>query len=353
MAVSILTDDDEQVKFGNDDGEITWSKRRRVAVVDPNKLNGPGYVIRVKHGASGLLLVEDFQNGGVSMNDPRNGGIGAWGCHLWRRVDGGPVEAFDLTARQDGDLPGALHGAKSPVRVLGAPRITNGYGKFSYEVDFRDGFTNPLVTVGYDWTVLDSGVYAWVTTTLHPVPANIEYWIKEPKFVAAVGPFGGPDFRQLGLFDAASNQLALWQLPTTGANVVNWQMPQNARTRCRWQASNAVPGLTFSVVAEAALGAGAASSFWEGSAYGYDGWAQVANGRPTPPGSCAGYCLDAGGLKRKWEGAKRGTEPKTAVFFHAWEGGNGYPDCSCSAVAWVPESWTVWVSFAVGAGWQL
>ncbi|MGH8896314.1 MAG: hypothetical protein ACRDZ4_04645 [Egibacteraceae bacterium] len=348
MAVTVDTSDPTRAVFTT--SKVEWTIFREPVTEGANWV-GPGYVARAKEllSGAGRWLMDDLTNGD-SINDPRFGGLGCFGCHLGVAGQG----KWDLTGRMRPELNGGWGVARA--RELGAPRIESGVGKYAVEVDLRDGWTDPLLVVGYDYTIRDTGLDCYVTVAQAAPAGPGAYFIKEPKLVACVSPhLTGPNFRRLTVWSRAGALLRtidLTALPDPPVGTA--QLPEDLRCRARWENSSRNPGQTFNVVAEAAPAAGGVGETWEGSLHGLDRWAQLANSRAQYSPSCAAYCLTGGLLKRKWEVASWTTDERSSCMFHAWEGGTGYPDCECALRAWAPnEGWVTCLSASLGAGWTV
>ena len=352
--VALLINDEKQVRFANDDGEWSILKNH---FTSPNgqKWAGPGYIYRFKETKTPQqrLWVEDLnQPGGTSINDPDYGGLGCFGIQ-WARNFGETIEKWDLNGRMDGTVDGF---GVSGTEIITEPYVAeSGIGYFAIVVSFRDGWTDPLLKVTYDYEFHDSQVALYTTVETGPPAGPGATYVKEPKFVASVAPQGGPDFEEVKLFNRAGGLIATYdlsQIKDPGKSTI--QLAQNARARARFGKATAQGsiGKTFNLIA------GDGHVFlgdWEGGVNGLDAWAVDANNLPRLSEEGESYCLNpAGNLKRRWEIAKRGTSPKTNLMFHSWEGGFGYPDCEKAARTYIPGmEYRNYFRWSLGTGWTI
>jgi hypothetical protein len=373
-------DADPRLIFWNEIGawsiwkRFTWRANRTACV-------GPGYIGRVR-APDGTLVVDDFyvrraapQTWGT-VNDPQNGGLGCFGFHVARRNgQPDPVNySWDVTGRHEAASRGGY--GVSASRVARQPQLVGGGAdervEASFAVDLTDGEAYgagaPLATVRYDYAFHRRTVVCRVTVTTHPgAGVGSPAFVKEPKLVChALGSTeaGAPRYRNLDVLTRDRQLLTtydIWSLPSPG--VKTQQLGQDVRARCRFT-DPLLPHLPLEVFAEA-LGPGDARETWEGSQWGLDRWAVMANGReqlePCEPDEA--YCLQGPGrtLTRQWEVARwasagRNTppppeKPQTGVMLHAWEGGSGYPDCRCCYRRFGPagEAFRVFLCFTLGS----
>ena len=334
----IVENDAHHVLIRNGDGEHTIFKEIHR---DASGQAGPGYVARVRS-TQGVWIVDDVNgNDPNQLNDPRSGGIGQFGLHLLIRG----LWKWDLTGKADAATNDGFGVAR--CRELGL-REEGSAVKAAFEVDLRDGYTDPLVTVGYDWTFLPDRVECHATVSQHEPRGPGAYFVKEPKLVVSVGP--EPEFREVAVLARDGTTIRVLDLmrlkhPATGTR----QVRERERAGVRWQGSGHPTSPELSVMLLAAASAGADAELAHGSAHGLDGWAQVALGRERFSDSGESYCLEpSGGLKRRWEAAKRGDEWRSSVMFHAWEGGFGCNDCEVAARAWESgEGWVAYLAYSL------
>jgi hypothetical protein len=352
---------------------FTWSDDRTACV-------GPGYIGRLR-APDGTLVVDDFYGRGGSpatwgtINDPQNGGLGCFGFHLARRNgQHDPVNySWDVTGRHEAASRGGY--GVSAARVATRPRVARAGEtqrvEAAFEVDFTDGESaaakKPLATVRYDYAFEQRLVTCRVAVTTGPgAGVGSPAFVKEPKLVChalgSTGP-GAPRYRTLEVLTDDRQRLAsydVWSLPSPG--VKTQQLGQDGRARCRFT-DPTLPGLGLEVLA-AALADGDVREPWEGSQWGLDRWAVLANDReqlePCEPNEA--YCLQGPGttLTRQWEVARWASKgrnsppppekPQTGVMLHAWEGGSGYPDCRCCFRRFGPagETFRVALEFTLG-----
>ena len=352
---------------------FTWSADRTASV-------GPGYVGRVR-APDGTLVVDDFYARGGdagtwgTINDPQNGGPGCFGFHVARRNgQANPVNySWDVTGRHEAASRGGY--GVSASRVTASPRVvgsgTDQRVEATFEVDLTDGESaaagKPLATVRYAYSFQQLVVACRVAVVTGPGAAlGSPAFVKEPKLVChalgSTGP-GAPRYRTLEVLGRDRRPLAtvdVWSLPSP--HVKTQQLGQDLRARCRFTDPER-PGLPFEVFAES-FGDGDAREPWEGSQFGLDRWAVLANGReqlePCEPDEA--YCLQGPGrtLTRQWEVARWAsagrnsppppTKPQTGVMLHAWEGGSGYPDCRCCFRRFGPpgETFRAFLCFSLG-----
>lgn len=368
MAVA-LVDNGGRWTFTNADGD--WHLWKAHTIMSSGARVGPGYIGRMRRPNSGMLLVEDAsivpQNATEErvLNDPRFGGLGAFGCHVARKNEawtaGDPVEewAWDLTERMSYPVDGL---GVSDVRWSGV-LVAAGVGQATVEVDLRDGYSDPVFTVRRVYTFHDSRVDVDVTVTATWDGSGPPLYVKEPKFVAhSIGPVGGPAYRYVNVYGPTGTLLRrvdYYGLPSP--TVDTEQIGDDGRCRLRFEAD---PGNWFLNVVAEALDANGTRHTWEGASVGLDAWAVDANGRTPLEATGAAYCRQGPGgtLTRKWEATRWASDgrdsppmagrPHVGVMLHAWEGGSGYPDCRTCFVPVEPgESWRTFLGFSYDSGW--
>jgi hypothetical protein len=375
-----FVEDEIEFQVSNDDG--IWTVRKQhdpeTRVAGP----GPGYVTKFER-PDGSVVVEDPPDPDGTVNDPRYGGLGCFGVHVARRNEFFKSlqvnnYSWDVTGRhhapsRDGYGVGA-------GRVVDPPRRETIGGRqavvLGIEVDFFDGESfqrhRPLVVVRYDYVFWRSRVRCHITATTGPgAHVGSPAFVKEPKLVChSLGSEaeGGPLYRYVDVFrrdGSLIERFDIWALPDPTAKTKQWGY--NGRTRVRFDDPDSGHQY-FNVVAQA-LGPDGVGEDWEGSAFGFDRWAQLSNDREPlePCGDHQAYCRQGpeGTLTRQWETARwasgvAGTKPQpsrpqTGIMLHSWEGGSGYPDCRCCFRRFGPEgeSFEVYLCYSYGDGWKL
>ena len=304
--------------------QLTWSS-------DGTRVVGPGYVGRLERPYGLPPLVDDFRAPGT-VNDPRFGGLGAFGWHHARAGRG----VWDLHGRLDASRNGGFGVARTAV-VEPASVGADGTARLGLRVEFRDGWQDPVLAVTYRYLVAPRIVICVVDVEqCWRDDGNGQAFVKEPKLVAAVAPAyplvdvyasGGGVLRRIDVGNLSEPWLQTAQIAAAAREGVAFvgTAPQDLRvTMQSWNGDRAVP--------------------WSGSRHGFDGWAQAAQSRTAFSDLGSGYCL-AGTrrLRRRWEVAARRDDPALSCLFHAWEGGSGYADCMDASRAFGPagETWSV------------
>jgi hypothetical protein len=325
-----VTELDDRIIFSNEAGdwlvwkELTWS-------ADGRRVVGPGYVARLDRRDGLPPLVDDFRAPG-SINDPRFGGLGAFGWHHARA--GGGV--WDLHGRLDAARNGGFGVARAYV-VEPPALAADGMGSAGVRVEFRDGWQDPVMAVTYRYLVGSRIVICLVAAEqCWQEDGHGQAFVKEPKLVTAVAPAyplvdvyrsGGEVLRRIELGNLSEPWLETAQIgepEREGVAFVGAASVTLNVTMQGWDGERPRP--------------------WYGSSVGFDGWAQAAQDRPSYAQLGAPYCLGgAGGLRRRWEVAARTDDPALSCLFHAWEGGSGFTDCMDASRAFGPsgETWTV------------
>lgn len=324
-------------RLGNAHGTWTVEKRCRR---EPRTTVGPGYVSRLV-AADGTLLVDDVREPGP-LNDPRYGGLGAFGWHHARGEPGatalGLANAWEVSGRQCARANGGFGVAGS--RVLRRPRAGDLVPELTVEVDLTDAYTQPrpLVRVRYRYRLEPEALVSWVAvTTLCPAGrcgrTPLRAFVKEPKLVASVT--GGATAETV-TYDAAGRPVCRYAGggPPAGPVLETGQCSANERLRVRWEdAGSCSTRVCLEVELRDAAGP------WEGGAL--DRWALAAAARPAlgrrDTGSIDGVVWDchapspAADVHRRWETVARrrsdGTPLAVSVLFAAWQGGRGAFDC--------------------------
>lgn len=314
-----VTDLPEKVVFGNARGrwhiwkQVTWSP-------EGDRLVGPAYVGRLER-PDGLVAVDDFREPGP-LNDPRYGGLGAFGWQHARASQG----MWDLHGRLDAARNGGFGVARAAVTT--GPSIgPDGAGSLEMRVELRDGWTDPIMAVTYGYRVEESVVTCSIRVEqLWAGDAIGQPFVKEPKVVASV----------------ASAEAAVEILAADGSVLRTIEL---ARLPDPWRGTGQIDeegraGIRFAGAVPLAVAVDGRD---------FDRWAELSEARPRLADRSSGYCLGGGGgLKRRWEIVKRRDEPDTSCLFAAWQGGSGYPDCATASRAFGPpgEAFTVVARYA-------
>jgi hypothetical protein len=327
VAVSEL---DDRIVLSNEAGnwhvwkELAWS-------ADGQRVVGPGYVARLERPDGLPPLVDDFRAPGT-INDPRFGGLGAFGWHHARAGWG----AWDIHGRLDAARNDGFGVARA--YVVERPSIAgDGTGRVGVRVEFRDGWQDPVLAVTYRYLVEPRIVICVIEAEQRwQQDGSGQAFVKEPKLVTAVAPA----YRLVDVYGSAG---ALLRRVDLGNLSEPWT--QTAQIGAHGREGIAFLGsapLTLTVTMQAWNGKEVLP--WYGTGVGFDGWAQAAQGRPAYSDRGARYCLgDAGRLRRRWEVAARTDDPALSCLFHAWEGGSGFSDCMDASRAFGPpgEAWSV------------
>lgn len=291
--------------------QLTWSP-------EGDRVVGPGYVGRLER-PGGLVAVDDFREPGP-LNDPRYGGLGAFG---WQHARGGQG-MWDLHGRLDAARNGGFGVARALVTA--GPSIgPDGAGSLEVRVEFRDGWTDPIMAVTYGYRVEEGGVTCSIRAEqLWGGDTVGQPFVKEPKVVASVVS------AEAGVEVLAADGSVLRTIDVAG-------LPDPWRGTAQIDDEGRA-GVRFAGAAPLAVAVDGTD---------FDRWAELAEGRPRLAGRSRGYCLGGGGgLKRRWEIAKRRSEPDTSCLFPAWQGGSGYPDCATASRIFGPPG----EAFIVTAG---
>jgi len=313
-----VVDFPEKVVFTNAGGswhiwkQLTWSP-------EGDRVVGPGYIGLLER-PWGTVVVDDFREPGP-LNDPRYGGLGAFGWQHARLGQG----MWDLHGRLDAATSGGFGVARSAV-PRGPAIGTDGAGELEVRVEFRDGWTDPIMAATYTYRFEEAAVTCSIRVEqLWPGDRAGQAFVKEPKIVASVTvPEGAVEV--LGHDGSILQTIELAALPDP------WDGTAQIGDPARW-AVRFLDGNRLDVAVDGAD---------------FDRWAVLAETRARLSGAGAGYCLDGGALKRRWEVAKRKGDPQTSCMFHAWQGGSGYPDCETASRAFGPygEGFTIAARYA-------
>jgi hypothetical protein len=329
-----VTELDDRVVLSNDAGDwLVW--KRLTWSADGSRVVGPGYVGRLERRGGLPPLVDDFRSPGP-INDPRFGGLGAFGWHHARAGQG----AWDVHGRLDAGRNGGFGVARAYL-VDPAEVAEDGTGRVAIRVEFRDGWQDPVMAVTYRYRVEPRAVTCLIEAQQRwQDDGNGQAFVKEPKVVTAVAPA----YELVDVYGSAGELLRridIGRLPEP------WKQTTQvaAHDRRRVAFTGASP---LAVTMQAWDGRQALP--WYASGSGFDGWAQAAQRRPAYTRLSARYCL-AGGrqLRRRWEVAARTNDPALSCLFHAWEGGSGLSDCMDASRAFGPagETWSVLATYAL------
>ncbi|HEY3021915.1 MAG TPA: hypothetical protein VGJ32_17075 [Solirubrobacteraceae bacterium] len=323
----------DRVVFANGRGEwhvwkqLTWSG-------DGRRVVGPGYVGRLRRPDAARPLVDDLREPGPP-NDPRLGGLGCFGWQHARRGLG----SWDVHGRLDPARSGGFGVARSAV--LAGPELDgDGVGHLRVRVELRDGWQDPVLAVEYAYRVEPQAVVCLVEVRQLWQPDGFgAAFVKEPKLVAAPAPV----FEAVDVAAADGRLLRrveLARLPEPWVATAQVGEAERALVSFRGAAER------LDVAMQAWSDERAAT--WEGARGGFDGWAQLAETREPLAEAGAGYCLGGrGGLRRRWEVARRVALPGVSCLFHAWEGGAGLFECPDASRAFGPagESFSVLATY--------
>jgi hypothetical protein len=316
---------------------------------------GPGYVSRLVS-RDGTVLVDDWLPRGT-LNDPRFGGLGAFGWHHARgrpgRLRFHGRNAWEISSRVCARPNGGFGVVRSTVAE--APAVDGDAVTFAIDVFFSDMFTypKPLLSVRYRYRFEPSLVRTWVD--VRPLCAGgrcgrtrMRAFVKEPKLVAHARNV----FSTMSVYDATGTRVCAGDPagPATGPILETTQCDTPSRDRLR-----------FEPCAPDCLEVRARASErqpWVGASSGLDGWARSAARRPsayrrdTPSVDGVVWPCHGGNPRdarqRRWELAGRRAGPLGALF-PAWEGGRGGYDCEPLARTFGAhgERWTAYLEYAL------
>jgi hypothetical protein len=345
----------------NADGTWTVEKRCRSG---PRFTVGPGYVSRlVTH--AGETLVDDVRERGT-LNDPRYGGLAAFGWHHSRgrpgRLRFSGDNAWEISGRRCARDSGGF--GVSASRVLRAPDGGAAEPELVVEVLFADAFTHPrpLARVRYGYRLRPDELVVRITVTeLCPGGrcgrTRARAFVKEPKLVAHVT---APWLDRTVTFDAAGEPVCRYEGAgaARGPILETGQCADEGRERVRFEGGDGCrAGPCLDVHVRSLRGP------WAGA--GLDEWARRSGERPAAfPRDTASLdglvwsChtrTPAAPIHRRWETAARrdasGRPVAVGVLFPAWEGGRGTYDCEPLARAFGPrgESFAVALAFSLSS----
>jgi hypothetical protein len=387
--------------FTNDDGAWTIYKRCFDRVVRGRRWSaGPGYVVRMTD-TRARRLVNDYRPRtdlwSPGYLNSMNGGLGTFG---WQHVRGraGRAPAGDdptttrVERRVDRRLPGyALEGRMCAESNGGTgvyavswsgPRRESGEVAFRFDVWLRDP-GRPVARVRYDYAFARSAVRVKVEIHVLRAPGR---FVKEPKLVALVR---GGLYRRMSIYGHEFQKGVVMGSPASTRVLRTEHSGRPDRLRVTWDYGRSAteegrdpcaPAPCFTVVAAASP-----TTQWENARAGLDGWAVAAAREPrTWPrdtrgarvvSTCGVQPERAGKLdarersviseraspdqeaQRRWEHGGWKATPGAAysassTAFLGWQGSRGPGDCEPLERALRPATWTAYLVYSVGDGWQ-
>ena len=308
---------ENRVEVTNSDGTWTvwWT-------FDPHSSLAPGAVSRFVPRGQTEPLVDDAGPEGT-INDPRFGGLGAFGWHHARRdgccdtapqnfasVDG--PGGFDIDANHAWGIDSRRRSPFGVSAISHTRPARNGQGDVVFEVtlDYSDGWHNPVLTTTYRYEFYDGtgplggGVRVWtdVVERCGEICRDAggagfsRVFVKEPKIVAVIAPGadGAITYSHATVFDDSATPKAIAQcnignLPDpdrSGSScAVRQALLERGASRIRFDDGLAgCPGREcFHASFRAYRGNGAAlttpSLRWSTPGAGLDGWAAASNER--------------------------------------------------------------------------
>jgi hypothetical protein len=329
----VVSELDDRVVLSNEAGDwLVWKQVSWSA--DRTRVVGPGYVGRLERRGGLPPLVDDFRSPGP-INDPRFGGLGAFGWHHARAGQG----TWDIHGRLEAAANGGFGVARAYL-VEPAALAADGSGQVGIRVEFRDGWQDPVMAVTYRYRVTPRALRCLIEVEqCWQDDGHGQAFAKEPKVVSAVAPaystvavFGhtGELLRRIDLDNLSEPWIQTAQIAAPDRSGVGFTGTSPLTvTMQAWDGQAALP--------------------WYRSGAGLDGWAQVAQHRPAYSQLSAPYCLAPSGLRRRWEVAARSDNPALSCLFHGWEGGSGFTDCMDASRAFGPagETWSVIATYTL------
>jgi hypothetical protein len=231
--VQITCEDEYRLCVRNSDGEwVVWK------AFDLSSHRAPGSIVSFAPAdrADGSLLVNDAGEPGV-VNDPRYGGLGAFGWQHARRVgccdasfvdaegDVSADHAWSIDARENAATAGfgvSRTFVHRPATFLDPSTLA-----FGLTVEFKDLYTDPILRVTYEYEFYDrapgtaddvahpGGVRVWMNIeSLCPNGAcgntDMAAFLKEPKLVASLAPAGDGslEYAHISVRDQAGNTVS-------------------------------------------------------------------------------------------------------------------------------------------------
>ena len=173
---------EDRVVLSNDAGD--WSVwKRLVWSAGGERVVGPGYVGRFEPRGELPPFVDDFRASGA-INDPRFGGLGAFGWHHARAGRG----AWDIDGRLDAARNGGFGVARASV-IEPASVAADGTGRVGVRVEFRDGWQDAVMSVTYRYLVAPRLLISLIDVEQRwRGDGEGQAFVKGPKLVAAVAP---------------------------------------------------------------------------------------------------------------------------------------------------------------------
>lgn len=426
-----MTQTSDVLRVKNADG--SWFIYKRCIDYDSGSFRytvGPGYIGRVND-HTGRVVVNDLRarsdSASPGLINEVNGGLGTYGWHHARGPVGAtqagddptttplvepPVGRFPIKAVEGRMCPQRNNGAGVYARSPVALRWVNAYRlDVTMDIWFKDdrantgwgvnqtGDTNTagdaIARVRYRYSFYRSSVRTWISVTMYPAGSgNSTPFVKEPK-LSAITRGGG--FTRMSVFGGADGRSFLLGQMSGDPSTSTRHTDNDERKRVRWDfapntSGDANPGCLkakpcfFTIMRAHPTTNGdvlrsSISANWEGSPFGMDRWAVLADTRaaayprdtagdnqittygvdPTPADNTDGVpgfsdveesrvserATPAQPSRRRWEhgGFKSGdvTDPYQSAFtfFAGWEDDRGPEDCEPlqRAFGTAPESW--------------
>ncbi|MBA2475394.1 MAG: hypothetical protein H0V40_05505, partial [Actinobacteria bacterium] len=400
----------DRVEVRNSDGAWTvwWA-------FDPDSSLAPGAIARFVPRDEAVPLVDDAKAPGT-INDPRHGGLGAFGWHHARRAgccDAAPPLFASVDDAGEADIdPDHAWGIDSRSRApFGVSAISHsaperderGDVGFQVVLDFSDGWHDPVLTATYSYEFYDGsgelggGVRVWIEIEERcgdscRAAGGTDFpnaFVKEPKIVAALAPLpdGSIRYPHVTVFDDGESPRAIGQCnlgelgdaasPGSSCQVGRRQLEAGA-SRLRFD--EGLGGCPESECFHASFRAypgglpprAGASLRWSDERNGLWAWAAASDRRACfglfgagreragscrpPIGETAGGCVNVAGdpgVPRQWELHRRGGWGQALVA--GWTGGHGGYDCPLASRAFGPdgETWGIYANYSYGPGWDL
>lgn len=323
-----LVTNENAIFIANNMGEFCI--RKNWIETSPDRFAGPGYIsewqsptrlyVSETRYAQPRSPGENLHYGSAgSINAPRFGGIGAFGCHLRLKGNWYTDQLTGRRSAQQHDKTGVVNAIVQATQDNQAIHV-----KAVVPLTEASVYPRTLMLVYYHWTFHPDSVscIAGVSTRPHAEP----YWIKEPKFKLALIP----DYRLVRWYNQSGKLLG--EEDTRHLKDPRKHTRQ-IRAGGRWRVE--FSGWTETLNFIGAAWNGSRPVKWRGANYGLDKWAQDANQlnsfEPMTPGQR--YCLQGANntLSRSWE-LVRGVDDLSGIglLFLGWAGGSGHPDCWCA-----------------------
>jgi hypothetical protein len=313
-----------------------------------------------------------------------NGGLGTFGWHHVRGRAGRTPAGDDPTTRRverrvDRRAPGYVLEDRMCARSNGGtgvyavswsgPRRDANEIAFRFDVWLRDP-GRPVARVRYDYAFARSFVSVAVEVCVLRTRGR---FVKEPKLVAVVR---GGAFRRMAVYGRSFEKGVATGAPASTRVLRTEHSARPDRFRVTWDHGRGAP---FTVVAAAN-----ARTPWENGRVGFDGWAVAAAREPKtwPRDTRGARVVSTCGVRpgrgtldvrerarvseraspeqdaqRRWEHGGWKANPRapysaSATAFVAWQGSRGPGDCEPLERALRPGTWTAYLVYSVGDGWQ-